>query len=87
MGGCLQRHGEKVRSDREGCVLDTGGARYRVGAPDDISITALGLCTGALGAFVHRPSECLHMAGASAVYRAVNDRLLVPSFTYLSMSR
>jgi len=26
-------------------------------------------------------------AGASALYRAVNDRLLVPSFAYLSMSR
>src|SRR5262245_5796935 len=49
--GCLQRDGEKVRSDREGRILDTGSLRFVavVEAPDDISMTALGLSTGALG--------------------------------------
>jgi uncharacterized protein with GYD domain len=48
--GCLQRDGEKVRSDRED-VFWTLGAYDVVAvveAPDDISITALGLSTGAL---------------------------------------
>jgi len=29
-GGRLQRHGEKVRSDREGRILDTGRVRHRL---------------------------------------------------------
>jgi uncharacterized protein with GYD domain len=49
--GCLQGDGKKVRSDREGRILDIGAHDVVavVEAPDDISITALGLSTGALG--------------------------------------
>jgi uncharacterized protein with GYD domain len=50
-GGRFQRDGEKVRSNREGVFWTLG--KYDivavVEAPDDISITAFGLSSGALG--------------------------------------
>ena len=76
-GGRLQRHGEKVRSDREGLFWTLGeyDVVAVVEAPDDTSITALGLSTGALGLNLRRRRK------PHRLERASRPRVTIASLT------